>query len=147
MSGVSRVSRWLGSGWERVEERPYKERGEEFRGVGRHLLVGGGDPGLAAEVRYFSVAAGGWTSFERHGHAHAVVVLTGRGRVRLGGEEHPLAPFDLVYVAPETPHRFSADPASPLGLLCIVDRDRDRPRPVAEGRCPGRALDPPGTGE
>ena len=132
MSPGSRVARWRGDGWEGVEARAYKERGDDFRGVARHLLVGAGDPGLAAEVRYFAVAPGGWTSLERHGHAHAVVVLAGRGHVRLGAEEHPLAPFDLVYVAPETPHRFSADPASPLGLLCIVDRERDRPRPAGD---------------
>ena len=40
-------------------------------------------------------------SLERHGHPHAVVVLSGRGHVVLGEETYSLAPHDCVYVAPD----------------------------------------------
>ena len=38
----------------------------------------------------------------------------------------------VVYVAPHEVHRFSADSEQQLGLLCIVDRDRERPVQVDE---------------
>jgi quercetin dioxygenase-like cupin family protein len=59
-----------------------------------------------------------------------VIVVRGRGRVLLGGESHDLEPLDVVYVSPETVHQFQAGADEPLGFLCIVDRDRDRPRPA-----------------
>jgi hypothetical protein len=30
-------------------------------------------------------------------------------------------------------HQFRATAAEPLGFLCVVDRERDRPVPVREG--------------
>lgn len=126
----SGVSRFHDFHWEGVETRAYKEAGESFRGVVRHVLAAGGS--LAFEVRYFEVEAGGYTSLERHEHEHVVLVLRGRGRVRLGEEVHSLAFGDLVRVAAGQPHRFSnADPSEPFGFLCIVDRERDRPELLA----------------
>ena len=129
---VSRVVHWSGGPWPRIPVRRYKDGGTGFRGVTRRLLVGEGDPGLAGELRFFEIAPGGFSSLERHAHAHAVVVLTGRGHVRLGEELTPIAPFDLVYVAPHTPHRFLADAGEPLAFLCLVDRERDRPEALPE---------------
>lgn len=122
----SRVVRWGEGRWPELPVRRYRED-ESGPRVTRRLLVGEGDPGLAGELRFFEVAAGETTRFERHEHAHAVVVLTGRGHVRLGEEIQPIEAFDLVYVAPATPHCFSADRGEPLGFLCLVDRERDRP--------------------
>ncbi len=128
-AGDSRVVRWGAGRWPELPVRRYRED-ESGPGVTRRLLVGDGDPGLAGELRFFEVAAGESTRFERHEHAHAVVVLTGRGHVRLGEEHHPIEPFDLVYVAPGAAHRFLADSGEALGFLCLVDRDRDRPEEV-----------------
>ena len=54
------------------------------------------------------------------------------GMVRLGGTVEPVGPFDVVCVAPHEVHCFSADRAEPLGFLCIVDRERDRPAALPE---------------
>ena len=133
MSGTSKVLKCRAFRWEGVELRPYKEEEGEgrFRGVTRQTLLGAGE-GLAAETRYFEVAPGGWSTLELHRHPHTVVVLRGRGTVRLGEETFDLEPFDCVHVAPDTPHQFRAPGPDPLGFLCVVDRDRDRPRPLAE---------------
>ena len=42
-----------------------------------------------------------------------------------------IGPFDCVYVSPDTVHQFRATGKEPLGFLCVVDRRRDRPVPVA----------------
>ncbi|HEV7669622.1 MAG TPA: cupin domain-containing protein [Thermoanaerobaculia bacterium] len=131
-TGGSKVVRGLDFRWEGIPERRYKEEDGTFQGVLRQTLLGEGEgeAPLAFLTRYFEIEPGGFSTLERHGHPHAVVILRGSGHVVLGGETHPLVPHDCVYVAPETPHQFRADLGEPLGFLCIVDRDRDRPRPI-----------------
>ena len=55
---------------------PYKADGSHFAGITRQTLFEGGD-GLACQLRYFEVAPGGWSSLERHHHAHAVMIVRG----------------------------------------------------------------------
>jgi quercetin dioxygenase-like cupin family protein len=135
VSGGSKVLKCHAFRWEGIEVRGYKADAEHFRGVTRQTLLGEGEgeEDLGSVSRYFEVAPGGFSSLELHRHPHAVVVLRGRGTVRLGEETFDLEPFDCVYVSPETPHQFRAAPDEPLGFLCVVERDRDRPRMVDEG--------------
>lgn len=129
----SRVVRGDGMRWPAAPARAYKEDAASFCEVNRRVLLGSavGDT-LAFEMRYFEVAAGGFTSFERHEHPHAVMILAGRGEVRLGDERQPVAAFDVVYVASGEPHQFRAAPDERLGILCIVDESRDRPELLDE---------------
>lgn len=114
-------------GWEHVERRPYKEDERAlFRSVTRQVLFS--DPALAGELRYFAVAAGGFTSLERHEHMHGVMILNGRGHCLVGREVSAIAPTDLVTVPPWTWHQFRASRGEPLGFLCLVNAQRDRPQ-------------------
>lgn len=136
MSG-SRIMRRGAEGWEGVEPRAYKDIPGGHRGVARHLLAGGGSDGSPFELRAFRVEAGGFTSRERHAHPHAVVVLEGAGRVRLGvGDEEreaELSMGDALWIAPWEAHQLRADADADLAFLCVVPTDRDRPQPVEEG--------------
>ena len=133
---ASRVIRRSDAGWEGIEPREYEEEAGRHAGVARHTLLRADVEALRFETRYFEVSPGGHTSLERHAHPHVVVVLRGHGSVRLGDEAHDLAPEDIVFVAPWETHRFSADRGEPLGFLCIVDGNRDRPQPVEEEGTP-----------
>jgi quercetin dioxygenase-like cupin family protein len=115
----SRVVRSRGVRWPEVPARVYKDDPALYRDVVRWTLLGDerADAALAFQVRYFELAPGGWSTLERHDHPHAVVVLAGRGSVRLGDERHDLAPCDAVYVAPGDPHQFRAYRGEPLGFL------------------------------
>jgi quercetin dioxygenase-like cupin family protein len=118
--------------WEDVPVHAYKEEGERFRDVTRQLLAGR-DAGMEWDLRYFEIQPGGHSTLERHQHPHAVVVLRGRGHVLVDPEISELRPFDLVLVPPLTWHQFRAGSDAPLGFLCLVDTDRDRPaRPTGE---------------
>lgn len=137
----SRVIRGGAGDWANVQPRRYKREEEglaRFRDVTRHTLLGagpdGGEAGLGFELRYFEVAPGGYSSLERHAHGHAVVIVKGKGAVRLGEATEPVAALDVVYVAPHDVHRFSADAGEALGFLCVVDLARDRPVVVDELR-------------
>jgi quercetin dioxygenase-like cupin family protein len=113
--------------WEGVKPEAYKKDGAaSFRGVSRQILFA--DPRLAAELRYFEIAPGGYSSLERHAHMHAVMILRGRGRCLVGDAAHDLAPHDLVTVPEWTWHQFHAAADAPLGFLCLVDAARDAPQ-------------------
>jgi S-methyl-1-thioxylulose 5-phosphate methylthiotransferase len=112
--------------WEGVEVRPYKSEGTHFAGVTRQVLFEGGD-GLGCQLRYFEVEPGGWSSLERHHHAHAVMIVRGAARVLVGHRILEARTNDLVRVPSLTWHQFQAAGDAPLGFLCIVDCERDVP--------------------
>jgi mannose-6-phosphate isomerase-like protein (cupin superfamily) len=123
------VHRKAGDGyqWEGVERRPYKEDERAlFKTITRQILFS--DPELHGELRYFEVAPGGFSTLERHEHMHAVLILRGSGRCLVGREIRPLETHDLVTVPPWTWHQFRATGNEPLGFLCLVNAQRDKPQ-------------------
>ena len=113
--------------WEAVDCRPYKENaGAPFKAITRQVLFA--DPELASELRYFDIAPGGFSTLERHEHAHAVLVLRGRGHCLVGDGVQRIEPNDLISVPPWTWHQFRATLGEPLGFLCMVNARRDRPQ-------------------
>lgn len=134
MDDRSKVLKSEGFRWESVEVKPYKGPDGPFKGVTRQTLLGEGwgEEPFTFITRYFEVEPGGYSTLERHQHPHAVVVLRGQGRVILGEREYGIAPFDCVYVAPGVFHQFRATGKEPLGFLCTVDRERDRPEMASE---------------
>ncbi|MFA7666212.1 MAG: RuBisCO large subunit C-terminal-like domain-containing protein [Burkholderiaceae bacterium] len=137
------VRRALSSGrWQGVTPMRYKETGAvqtgavqagavqtgatPFRDVSRQVLFQ--LPELHCEWRYFEIAPGGHSTLERHQHAHAVMILRGRGRCLVGERVHEIGEHDLITIAPDTWHQFRAAADAPLGFLCLVNRERDRPR-------------------
>jgi len=113
--------------WEGVDLMRYKDDGSApFRDVTRQVLFQ--LPELHCEWRYFEVAPGGHSTLECHEHAHAVMIFRGRGRCLVGDRVFDVSERDLVTVPPDTWHQFRADDDAPLGFLCLVNRERDRPR-------------------
>jgi quercetin dioxygenase-like cupin family protein len=116
--------------WAGVVPTDYKDS-DDFREVTRRVFVGDQEEPTAFQVRYFEVAPGGFTTLERHEHAHCVVVLRGRGEVVLNCQTHPMSFADVLYVAPWESHQLRNPHAvEPFGFLCIVDAVRDRPQSV-----------------
>ena len=113
--------------WEAVNVLAYKQDGSApFRDVTRQVLFDSADP--PAQLRYFEVAPGGWTTLERHEHVHAVMVIRGRGQCLVGDQAYDIGTHDLVSVPPMTWHQFRSAADEPLGFLCLVAAERDRPQ-------------------
>lgn len=133
MSSVRRFGEMANGayGWESVERLKYKDEGSApFKDITRQVLFE--QPDQAAQLRYFEIAPGGYSTLERHQHTHAVLILRGRGTVRIGSEVQPIGERDLVTVDPLVWHQFHAAPDSPLGFLCLVASERDRPQLPSE---------------
>jgi quercetin dioxygenase-like cupin family protein len=113
--------------WKDVTILAYKAEGSApFKDITRQVLFAG--PDLGCELRYFEVAAGGHSTLERHEHVHAVMILRGQGRCLLGEEVREVKPHDLISIPPLTWHQFRAGADEPLGFLCMVNTERDRPQ-------------------
>jgi len=112
--------------WDATDLLAYKEdESVPFKAITRQTLFR--DPNMAAELRYFEVAPGGYSTLERHEHMHGVLILRGRGQCLLGDRVQAIGAHDLVTVPPWTWHQFRAAPNAPLGFLCMVNAERDKP--------------------
>jgi mannose-6-phosphate isomerase-like protein (cupin superfamily) len=125
------VRRFNAFGWENVPVLSYKEGGP-YKDVTRQVLFEGADS-LPVQWRYFEVQPGGHSTLERHEHIHWVLILRGRGACLVGEEITDIAEHDLVEIRPMQWHQFRAAEDAPLGFLCLVAADRDRPQlPTAD---------------
>lgn len=113
--------------WEGVDRSPYKDdKSASYKDVTRQILFS--DAALDGELRYFEVAPGGYSTLERHEHAHAVLILRGAGRCLIGDAVYEVAERDLVSVPSMAWHQFRATGDEPLGFLCLVNARRDKPQ-------------------
>jgi mannose-6-phosphate isomerase-like protein (cupin superfamily) len=124
---MSSVIRHIGGHrWDGVPVLNYKEEGSHFKAISRQVLFEGG-PKLGAELRYFEIEPGGHSTLERHDHIHSVMVIRGSGQCLVGEAVYEIAGNDLVSVPTTTWHQFRATTNEPLGFLCLVNIERDRP--------------------
>jgi len=121
------VRRFQDHRWEEVERLAYKEEGDHSKAITRQILFGE-ELGLQSQLRYFEIAPGGYSTLERHQHAHGVMILRGSGEVLLDHRVVAVAHRDMVSIPPMSWHQFRATRGEPLGFLCLVNRDRDRPQ-------------------
>jgi mannose-6-phosphate isomerase-like protein (cupin superfamily) len=120
------VRRFNAFGWENVPVLSYKEGGP-YKDVTRQILFEGEET-LPVQWRYFEVQPGGHSTLERHEHIHWVLILRGRGACLVGDEITDIAEHDLVEIKGMQWHQFRAAEDAPLGFLCLVAAERDRPQ-------------------
>ena len=127
--------------WDDVPLLAYKEDGSApFKAISRQLLFK--DDALACELRYFEVAPGGYSTLERHEHTHGVMILRGAADVLVGGEIRTVKTHDLIHIPPMTWHQFRTRGGEPMGFLCMVNAERDRPQLPGEDDLKQLKTDP-----
>ncbi|MHA1568470.1 MAG: cupin domain-containing protein [Alphaproteobacteria bacterium] len=120
--------------WDLAPDIPYKPTGDNFANVRRVNLAGTYGESTCFHLRYFELAPGGYTTFERHEHEHVIFVVRGEGRVRIGQDWYFVEFGDVAYVPPHFVHQLRNPGSEPFGFLCVVNADRDKPEPVEEGK-------------
>ncbi len=131
--------------WDGITPQVYKHGDQGRAGLGWHAvtrqtLAGGGT--LAFQLRYFELGPSGFSSLEKHRHAHTIIVLRGKGTVLAGREIFAVEPFDLVVIPPAAPHQFVNAGIDPFGFLCPVDADRDPPQVLDDEELRSLRQDP-----
>jgi ribulose-bisphosphate carboxylase large chain len=116
--------------WSGVKTERYKQDDGTWAEVIRRTLVGDRGERAKFHLRYFEVAPGGHTTFERHSHEHVVVGVRGKGVCMVKRRRYDINLLDVIYIPPEAPHRISNPYRKPFGFFCIVDAKRDRPKPI-----------------
>ncbi len=104
--------------WEGVEVETYDMGGAV--GGSRQVVIGKRDGAVNFGMRYYEIAPGGQTSFDRHDHDHGVYVLRGTARLLMGWEMYEIGPGDIVYIPPNEQHQFENTGDEPLSFLCAV---------------------------
>lgn len=122
---MSVIHRYIGSNdnweWEGV---PVHDYGPARPNVTVRRFVSRKDNSRNLEMRYFELEPGSCSNFEQHNYEHAVLILRGRGTVRLGKETYPVQFGDAVFVEPDEIHQFRAAEDEHLGFLCaVLDKD------------------------
>lgn len=130
-ANVSKLFRHTGDfEWNHIEPAPYKTEVGSWKDVSRRVFVGETGESPKFHVRYFEIAQGGHSTLEQHQHEHVVVVMRGKGHAIVGDKRVDLGFGDVLYVSPEEIHQLSNSQAEPFGFMCMVNAERDRPRPV-----------------
>jgi quercetin dioxygenase-like cupin family protein len=112
--------------WQDVAYQPYKQDGSaKFKDISRQVLFH--QDALGCELRYFEMDAGGFSTLERHEHAHAVMILRGQGDCLVGDTVRAVKSLDLISIPAWEWHQFRATKGEKLGFLCMVNKERDRP--------------------
>src|SRR5271156_4867313 len=116
-----------GHRWNGVPVLNYKEEGSHFKAISRQEVFDGGPKHCEAR-RVFEIDPGGHSTLERHDHIHSVMIIRGRGQCLVGDAIYEITGNDLVYIPSMTWHQFRATTNEPLGFLCLVNAERDKPQ-------------------
>ncbi|MCD4656646.1 MAG: cupin domain-containing protein [Planctomycetes bacterium] len=120
-------------GFENTEAINYKEKNDgkrvSWHKISRTNFIGQFNEPCRFHLRYFSIEPGGYSSFEKHQHIHAVICETGSGLVLINDKWHELNAGDVAYIGSEIPHqlRCEENAQEQFSFFCIVDSVRDKP--------------------
>ncbi len=114
--------------WDETSLLSYREEpGTHFKNITRQILFDGGQSDLPIQLRYFEIQAGGYSTLEKHLHTHLVMIIRGEGHVLDGDQIYRVQEQDLIVIESGVFHQFCATGNTPLGFLCLVNLERDRP--------------------
>ena len=113
--------------WQGIKIERYKSIKGDWSDIVRQTLIGNHGEATKFHLRYFEIAPGGCSSFEKHRHEHVVVCVRGKGKALTGKKIHTMAFMDTIYIAPDTPHQLKNPFKGPFGFFCIVNAKRDKP--------------------
>ena len=118
--------------WNGVKTEKYKQENGGWASIARNVLIGDKGESCKFHLRYFEIAPGGFSSFERHKHEHVVTCIRGTGNLLLGKKTFALNYLDTAYISPDTPHQLQNPYDEPFGFFCIVNAKRDKPKRVGK---------------
>ncbi len=114
--------------WTGIRTEIYKTAADDWSDIIKRTLIGNHGESARFHVRYFEIAPGGFSSFERHKHEHVVIGIRGKGICIAGKKRYSIGFLDTIYIKPGDQHQLRNSADQPFGFLCIVNARRDRPK-------------------
>ena len=103
------------------EAREYEVKRRGVKGVRVKYLLHAGVGAERIQLRVFTIAPGGHTQMERHGHEHEVFLLKGKALFKVGGSLVQASPGYAIFIASNEPHQIINAGAEPLQFLCTKE--------------------------
>jgi quercetin dioxygenase-like cupin family protein len=98
-------------------------------GVTMHVVAGPAEKAPTFVMRVFEIEKGSATPLHTHPWEHEVFIFEGKGILKSGSKETPLAEGDAAVVLPNEQHSFINAGQEMLRLICVV--------PLVDGKMPG----------
>lgn len=98
---------------------------DDHGGTEKRVVFGPGQFWEDYVVRFFSTPRGGTSPFHSHDWPHYVLVLEGKAKARIMGQDHELSSGSWAFVPPNTEHVFENTGEGPLKFICIVPKEGD----------------------
>jgi quercetin dioxygenase-like cupin family protein len=96
-------------------------------------VVAGPDEGAPTFImRIFEIEPGSGTPHHRHPWEHELFVVEGKGVLKSGNMERPVATGDAIMVQPDEQHGVLNTSKDLLRVICVV--------PLVDGKMPGMAA-------
>ncbi len=90
------------------------------KGASVRIPIGIADGAPNFTMRVFTMAPGGNTPFHRHDYEHEVLIVKGRGELRLPDRAVQVEPGTAILVPADQWHGFKADAEQGLEMVCLV---------------------------
>ncbi len=104
---------------ERVKEEPVEMNGERLKGVWIRWLFRGGEA-RAFAFRVFRVEPGAVIPAHRHPWEHGILVLRGRGVVRIGQARYVVKEGSFLLIPPNVEHEYVNLGDEDWMFLCVI---------------------------
>jgi quercetin dioxygenase-like cupin family protein len=104
--------------WRDVKSEPVEMEGAE--GVRVRWLIDEKRGARNFAMRVFELAPKGHTPLHRHDYEHEVLVLEGKGALKLEADERTLEPGDVVWMPPGEIHQFRNAGPAPFFFMCLI---------------------------
>ena len=93
---------------------------EDAKGVEIRWLISKEDGAENFAMRMFELQPGGFTPLHSHPHEHEVFVVEGEGTFVCEGKGHKFGAEYVIFVPPNTEHRFKNTSDTVLRFLCLI---------------------------
>lgn len=122
---MSQLHKFLGNQndfkWNNLHPEALNEQG--LAAISKTVLIGESEDAPHFIMRYFQVGPQRHSRLERHPQEHEVIILHGKGQVRIGDRTHIIEPFDVVFIEGNELHQFLNPNNDMLGFICIIPKD------------------------
>ncbi len=107
------------------EDVEAKEFGKEAPGTRIRKIIDDENDGAPNYIfRIIEVAPGGHTPRHTHPYEHQNYVISGRGRVLIGGTWYDLEPGRVAFVPPDIEHIYENTGDETLRFICVIPVER-----------------------